>query len=211
MGALVATAAPLATMACGSTSSGGAYGYVATQGADADYSAKGTHHTVANSGVALVTDGGVVNDKSFNEQAYDALKLIDPSITPTTASRVIQPATHDSSAIAAGYTTAAGTSTNKLILAPGYYHTDAIKSHFTTTPSSDMRFILVDDVYKHANVASIIFKTQEPAFIAGYMAGEFLKTNDATPEHGHKVGTFGGGNFPGVTDFMKGFVDGVRY
>jgi len=46
-------------------------------------------------------------------------------------------------------------------------------------------------------------KTDEAAFMAGYLAAGMTKTG--------KVGTFGGLPIPTVTIFMKGFVEGVDY
>jgi basic membrane protein A and related proteins len=52
------------------------------------------------------------------------------------------------------------------------------------------------------NVKEITFKTDEAAFLAGYVAAGMTKTG--------KVATFGGVLFPTVTIFMNGFSAGVR-
>lgn len=96
----------------------------------------------------------------------------------------------------------------KTILAPGFSHIDAIKA-FIKKHGNAMNFILADGEVKAGNVASIMFDIKQVAFQAGYAAASYLAAKDATKDH--LVGTFGGGNFPGVTDFMTGFVAGVKY
>jgi basic membrane protein A len=54
-----------------------------------------------------------------------------------------------------------------------------------------------------ANVRGLAFQTDQPSFLAGYLAAGMTKTG--------KVGTFGGMNIPAVTIFMNGFQAGVKY
>jgi basic membrane protein A len=69
----------------------------------------------------------------------------------------------------------------------------------------DQKFAIVDYSYSPAipNILALTYKTDEAAFLAGYVAAAMSKTG--------KVGTFGGMNIPTVTIFMNGFVAGVRY
>ncbi len=53
------------------------------------------------------------------------------------------------------------------------------------------------------NVRALNFSTDEPSFVAGYLAAGMSETG--------KVATFGGINIPPVTIFMTGFLNGVNY
>lgn len=174
-GTVASVMAPLATLACGNT-------------------------TKASWG--LVTDAGDKDDKSFNQQGWDALKQITGESTPT---NFVKPATHSAADISTGYQSLRNV---KNILAPGYYHVAAIESYNDTVKTNRKNFVLVDGVVEADNVASVLFDTRYAAFQAGYLAAKYLELrNDSTPT----LGTFGGGNFPGVTDFMVGFVYGAKY
>jgi basic membrane protein A and related proteins len=64
---------------------------------------------------------------------------------------------------------------------------------FTKTPPKDLTF---------DNVRELTFKTDEAAFLAGYLSAGMTKTG--------VVATYGGVLFPTVTIFMNGFTAGVR-
>jgi len=190
--------------------------------------------------VVLVTDGGVVNDKSFNQQAYEAFTKVDvpgvkdglsEAIYGKVSTRIyVQPTSTDAADLEDGYATAIaslGTSVSvggqsimrKVIVAPGFYHSTGIKTFQADNPNDNTKFVVLDSTPTWSNftdntsgtlknVYGITFDTKKAAFQAGYLAGLYLEAKgDTTP----KVGTFGGGNFPGVTDFMVGFVAGIRY
>ena len=194
--------------------------------------------------VMLVTGGGVVNDKSFNEQAYEAFYRIDsPDVKDGLTEAFygeesqryyVQPASTSADDISSQYGTAIatlGTTTvtrvpgntvstmKKVIIAPGFHHQEAIKVFQEANSSNTTKFVVLDAEPKYTNFATneatllkntygIQFDTKTAAFQAGYLAALYLEAKgDTTP----KVGTFGGGNFPGVTDFMVGFVAGIRY
>ena len=205
--------------------------------------------------VMLVTDGGVVNDKSFNEQAYEAFYRIDSADVKDGLTEAfygeesqryyVQPATSGADDVSSQYGTAIAalgattvtrvpgntvSSLKKVIIAPGFHHQGAIKVFQEATPNDTTKFVVLDadpiwndfydddndpdtpavlrGSYKLKNTYGILFDTKTAAFQAGYLASLYLEAmGDTTP----KVGTWGGGNFPGVTDFMVGFVAGIRY
>lgn len=68
----------------------------------------------------------------------------------------------------------------------------------------DQRFAVLDYVSSsNGSVASILFAVNEPAFLAGYVAAAANDTG--------KVATYGGADFPSVTNFMNGYALGVDY
>lgn len=71
--------------------------------------------------------------------------------------------------------------------------------------SPGIQFAIVDTAYDAppANLRSLLFKTEEPSFMAGYAAASLSKSGT--------VATFGGRQVPAVTAFMSGFVQGVEY
>jgi WD40 repeat protein/basic membrane lipoprotein Med (substrate-binding protein (PBP1-ABC) superfamily) len=80
---------------------------------------------------------------------------------------------------------------------------DAIQSAAQENPNQ--KFLMPDTVYDPPlmNVRTPIFAVDQASFLAGYAAASVTKTG--------KVGIFGGVDIPSVTDFMDGFVLGVRY
>lgn len=195
MGVIAAIAAPAVAISCGSESS-------------------------VSSDIFFVTDGGNIKDKSFNEQAYNALTKIIGSENGAKSWL------HSSSKTAAaqikqGYKAASIKDGVEYIIAPGFHHETALKTYFTENakdPKDELKFIGLDFNNKifegenakyNANVAGIQYAMNESGFLAGILASRYLIeiAKDATPT----VATWGGGNFPGVTDFMTGFAKGVEY
>ncbi len=154
--------------------------------------------------LAFVTDGGSADDKSFNEQGYDAYHILSGH----TKESVLRPDGGTAFEIKKRYETAAKYG-SRVIIAPGFHHVSAIESFNKSFGEKKVGFILVDGEMEVSNVASITFETKYSGFLAGYFASEYLTEvkKDTTP----KVGMFGGANFPGVTDFMVGFVAGIKY
>lgn len=70
----------------------------------------------------------------------------------------------------------------------------------------DLRFLTTDDeaVRDIDNLANVVFRIDQAAFLAGYLAAGVTKTDT--------VATFGGIEIPTVTSFLRGFAAGVlRY
>ena len=90
-----------------------------------------------------------------------------------------------------------------VIITVGFLLGDATAAAAEANP--DQKFSIVDFAYDPAydNVVGQVFKTDEAAFMAGYLAAGVTKTG--------KVGTFGGIQIPTVTIFMDGFAKGVEY
>jgi basic membrane protein A len=80
---------------------------------------------------------------------------------------------------------------------------DAVQSAAQANPKQ--KFWMPDTLYDPPlkNVRTPIFAVDQASFLAGYVSASVTKTG--------KVGVFGGVDIPSVTDFMDGFVLGVRY
>ena len=111
------------------------------------------------------------------------------------------PGTEESIAAQVEEWTAAGAC--DLIIGVGFIVGGVIEP--TVAANSQQRFALIDSSYtaEYPNVASVLFRVDQAAFLAGYVAAAANETG--------KVGTYGGLPIPGVTDYMNGYALGVEY
>jgi basic membrane protein A len=81
----------------------------------------------------------------------------------------------------------------------------------------DLRFAIVDgqplddtgQVSELANVADILFKEEEPAYLAGYLAGLLEKEKVGAASH-NIIGILGGNHSPRVDAYVGGYVAGAK-
>ena len=143
-----------------------------------------------------VTDTGGVDDKGFNQIAYEGLLQAADSLGVTT--EVLE------SVSDADYAPNLQSFIDKgcnVIVTVGFLLADATKVAAEANPT--VQFAIVDSNTSAANVQGLTFATDQPSFLAGYMAAATTKTGI--------VGTFGGINIPPVSIFMQGFAKGVEY
>ena len=148
--------------------------------------------------VCEVTDTGGVDDKSFNQTAWDGAEAV--------AAELGWEATYLESQQQTDYEKNINefiASDCDLIVTVGFLLGDATAAAATANP--DQKFQILDFAYAdpYDNVWQQVYATQEGAFLAGYVAAGMTKTG--------KVGTFGGINIPPVADFMVGFQEGIEY
>jgi basic membrane protein A len=163
--------------------------------------------------VALVTDIGGIDDKSFNTTAWKGVQdAIDQLGVDGKFLQSKQQTDYDKNIqefVQEGY---------PLIVTVGFLLGPATAKGALANP--DVKFAIVDysypDCYPGAvvgrdcgsetaipSVRGLTFQTDQAAFLAGYLAAGMSTTK--------KVGTFGGLQIPTVTIFMKGFQAGVEY
>ena len=143
-----------------------------------------------------VTDIGGVDDKGFNQNAYDGLKLAESELGVSID--LLE------SASDADYQPNLQSFVDKgcnVIVTVGFLLADATKAAAEANPT--VQFAIVDSNTSAANVQGLTFATDQPSFLAGYMAAATTQTGI--------VGTFGGINIPPVSIFMQGFAKGVEY
>lgn len=150
--------------------------------------------------VAMVTDTGGVDDKSFNQSAWEGLQAYgeESGLEKGTGGFDYLLSKDD-----ADYET----NLNKLVRQKfdivygiGYLMTDAVTK--IADQQKDANFAIVDSVVDKPNVASITFKENEGSFLVGVAAGLSTKTN--------KVGFVGGIEGSLIKKFEVGFVEGVK-
>lgn len=164
---------------------------------DTTVAASDTTEAPAPTGLACqVTDSGGVDDKGFNQIAYEGLLQAEAELGVTTD--LLESVTD------ADYAPNIQSFVDKgcnIIVTVGFLLADATKAAAEANP--DISFAIVDSNTSAANVQGLTFATDQPSFMAGYLAAATTKTGI--------VATFGGINIPPVTIFMQGFVKGVEY
>ena len=183
------------------TFKGLAVGLVAVLGLAAcgsdDASTDATAAVAAPTGLACeVTDIGGVDDKGFNQIAYAGLQQAEAELG--VAIDLLE------SASDADYAPNLQSFVDKgcnVIVTVGFLLADATKAAAEANPG--VQFAIVDSNTSAPNVQGLTFATDQPSFLAGYMAAATTQTGI--------VGTFGGINIPPVAIFMQGFAKGVEY
>jgi basic membrane protein A and related proteins len=146
-----------------------------------------------------VTDSGGVDDKSFNETAWEGAQQGAADVGGEAKVLESQSETdyvpNINSFLAQDC---------DVIITVGFLLGDATKAAAEANP--DRKFAIIDVTYDPVipNVLGSEFATEQGGFLAGYLSAGISKTG--------VVGTFGGINIGhGVTGFMDGFVWGVQY
>jgi basic membrane protein A len=149
----------------------------------------------------VVTDTGGINDKSFNESAWNgALEAYaaDPSMA-----KPIYLQSESSADYTPNIKTFEGEGCG-IIITVGYDMDAATAAAADASPNQ--KFAIVDDsptAPKTHELLSLRYQTNQAAFLGGYFAAATSTTG--------VVATYGGQDIPTVTIYMSGFVAGVRY
>lgn len=146
--------------------------------------------------ICQVTDLGGVDDKSFNETAWNGILLAQTELG--IKGIVLESKTDADYMVNIDQLIDDGCD---LIVTVGFMLQEATTTAATDNP--DAKFSIIDSSVGMDNVVDQVFQTDEAAFLAGYIAA-------ATTETG-TVGTYGGMCIPTVTIFMDGFSRGVKY
>jgi basic membrane protein A and related proteins len=144
--------------------------------------------------IAMVTDVGGVNDKSFNQSAWEGLQ----NLSKDTAANVkylqskadAEYVPNLNQFVKEGY---------NLTWGIGFMMGDAIKTVATQNPNAKLG--MIDNVVEAPNVASVTFAEHEGSYLVGVVAGLMTKTN--------KIGFVGGVDIPVIKRFEAGFKAGV--
>jgi basic membrane protein A and related proteins len=150
--------------------------------------------------VAMVTDVGGVDDKSFNQSSWEGLKNFGKENGLTQGKGGFDYLQSNSDA---DYTTNLNTLVRQdfdLVYAIGFLMPAAVEE--IAQQQTDAKFAIVDAEVKLPNVASILFKEHEAGFLAGVAAAKTTKSN--------QIGFIGGMEIPVVERFEIGFLAGVQ-
>lgn len=150
--------------------------------------------------VAIVTDTGGVDDKSFNQSAWEGLQAWGEKngLSKDNGYTYFQ---STSEADFANNFNQAATNGYKLVYGVGYKLSPAVET--AADENSDINYVIIDSVIEgKENVASAVFADNEAAYLAGVAAAKSTKSN--------KVGFIGGARGEVITRFEKGFEAGVK-
>ena len=150
--------------------------------------------------LAMVTDTGGVDDKSFNQSAWEGIQEFGKENDLEKGDGGYD---YLQSKSDADYITNVNNLIRRdfdLVFGVGQLFEEALKE--IAEQRTDAQFAIVDGVVDAPNVASITFKDHEGAFLAGVVAAEMTKSN--------KVGFVGGMEIPVIERFESGFRAGVQ-
>ncbi|MFB6466702.1 BMP family protein [Cytobacillus sp. Hz8] len=150
--------------------------------------------------VGMVTDIGGVDDKSFNQSAWEGLSAWGKESGMEKGKGGYD---YLQSKSDADYTTnlqRLARENFNLIFGIGYLLQPAVEE--IAKQRKDTNFAIVDSTVDQPNVASITFKEHEGSFLVGVVAGLATKSN--------KVGFIGGVDGDLINKFEVGFVAGVK-
>lgn len=200
--------------ACGESEGGGAAETTAAQTAAAaettkaaETEAQKTASEPSDGGfeLALVTDLGTIDDKSFNQGAWEGLTKYAEENGISYKYYQPQEGTTDSYLETIGLAVEGGA---KLVVCPGFLFEEPV--YLAQDQYPDVHFILLDgephsgdyaEYRTNANVMPILFKEDEAGFLAGY----------ACVKDGYtKLGFMGGMAVPAVIRFGYGFIEGAE-
>lgn len=153
----------------------------------------------ADFSAAMVTDIGGVDDKSFNQSAWEGLQNWGAEHGLSRGNGFDYAQSNDKADYIPNLTRLVRDDYN-LIFGIGF----ELKEDLTKIAEQykDTHFAIVDDVIELPNVASITFKEHQGSFLVGVAAAKKTKTN--------KVGFVGGIDSPLINKFESGFIAGVK-
>lgn len=157
--------------------------------------------------LALITDVGTINDKSFNQGSWEGLEQYAKE--KGISHKYYQPAEKTTADYISSIDLAVASGA-KVIVTPGYLFEPAVYEAQKTYP--DVSFVLIDGIphpendYVNIEVTdntySVFYTEQQAGFLAGYAA---------VKEGYTKLGFMGGMAVPAVVKFGYGFVQGAEY
>jgi basic membrane protein A len=156
---------------------------------------------------AMVTDIGGLGDKSFNDLSYAGLQKANKDLGVQI--KVLEskaPTDYESN-----LTNLANAGYNP-VFAVGFLMQDTVSKVSTAYP--DVTFGGIDESFSPPipNVVGILFKEQEGAYLAGYLAAKLTTMPSVDPRINDKpvIGFVGGMNIPPVQRFQAGYIAGAK-
>ncbi|HYM57824.1 MAG TPA: BMP family ABC transporter substrate-binding protein [Solirubrobacteraceae bacterium] len=154
--------------------------------------------------VAMVTDIGGLNDRSFNALAYKGLQRakaeLGGDIRVVTSSKNADYVPNLSSLARQKY---------DLIVAVGFLMaeaTDKVAKSFPNVNFAIIDFSQAGLKSKPANVQGLVFREQEAGYLAGYVAGLYVKDKGGD----QVISSVGGQSIPPVDHYIAGYQAGAK-
>jgi basic membrane protein A len=168
---------------------------------------EGTQETAAEGGenvrVGLITDVGQLNDRGFNQLAFEGVKRAEKELG--IESRVIEAASDTDYAPSM---TSLAEEGYDLIIGVGFAQGDAIAQAAQEFPDTKFAIIDVDQSGlpgKPANVVGLLFEEEQVGYLTGYLAGLVAEAEGAKA-----ISSVGGMKEPPVDRFIAGYQAGAE-
>jgi basic membrane protein A and related proteins len=156
--------------------------------------------------VGLVTDVGQLNDRGFNQLAFEGVQRAERELGVET--RVIE---SSSDAEYVPNMTSLADDGYQVVIAVGFAQGDAVTEVAPEFPSTSFVIIDVDQQTlrgRPENVVGLLFKEEEVGYLAGYLAA--LVAQDEADGEEPVLGSVGGMKEPPVDRFIAGWQAGAR-
>ena len=149
--------------------------------------------------LALITDIGTIDDKSFNQGAWEG--LVKYAEEKGISHQYYQPTEKSTTAYLESIDQAVKTGA-KVIVTPGFLFEEPVTQAAATYP--DVSFVAIDCTLPEApaNAVGVTYAEEQVGFLAGYAAVKDGMT---------KLGYMGGMAVPAVVKYGYGFVQGAEY
>jgi basic membrane protein A and related proteins len=154
--------------------------------------------------VGMVTDIGGLDDRSFNQSAYEGLKRAESELGAE-----IRAITSKSNADYVPNLTSLARQQFDLVIAVGFLmgeSTEKIANSFPETNFAIIDFPQAAMKSKPKNVTGLLFKEAEAGYLVGYMAGLYVKDQGGD----QVISAVGGQQVPAVDAYIAGYQEGAK-
>jgi basic membrane protein A len=153
--------------------------------------------------VGMVTDIGGLNDRSFNESAYNGLKRAESELGVE-----IRAVTSKSNADYVPNLTSLARQKYDLVIAVGFLMAEATEKVANAFPETN--FAIIDSSQQAMksqpkNLEGLLFKENEAGYLVGYMAGLYTKDQGGD----QVISSVGGQKIPPVDAYIAGYQKGA--
>src|SRR5215211_997825 len=154
--------------------------------------------------VGMVTDIGGLNDRSFNESAYNGLKRAQSDLGVD-----VRAVTSKSNADYVPNLTSLARQKYDLVIGVGFLMAEAMEKVSNAFP--DTNFAIIDSSQQAMksqpkNVEGLLFKENEAGYLVGYMAGLYTKDQGGD----QVISSVGGQKIPPVDGYIAGYQAGAK-
>lgn len=152
--------------------------------------------------IAMITDEGGVDDRSFNQSAWEGMVdwATNNGLSGDRGDGIQYYQSNDSAEFIPNLNQANADGYD-IIYGIGFMLLDSVNDVADQNP--EQHFGIVDDISDRDNVVSLTFRDHEAAFLAGVAAAQTTETG--------RVGFIGGIASPVIDRFETGFIAGVAY
>jgi basic membrane protein A len=154
--------------------------------------------------IGMVTDIGGLDDRSFNQSAYEGLKRAESELGAE-----IRAVTSKSNADYVPNLTTLARQQYDLVIAVGFLmgeSTEKVANAFPQTNFAIIDFPQAAMKSKPKNVSGLLFKENEAGYLVGYMAGLYVKDKGGD----QVVSAVGGQQVPAVDAYIAGYQKGAK-